>query len=50
MEINRSIADCENSVLMVIDIQERLASAMPQGVRDRVVEQVEVLLTAADCL
>lgn len=45
-----SIADSNNSVLMVIDIQERLTVAMPQGVRDRVIEQVEVLLTAADCL
>lgn len=50
MEINMSIADSSNSVLMVIDIQERLASAMPKGVRDRVIEQVEVLLTAAEAL
>lgn len=50
MEINMSIADSSNSVLMVIDIQERLTTAMPQGVRDRVIEQVEVLLTAAEAL
>lgn len=50
MEINMSIADSNNSVLMVIDIQERLTTAMPKGVRDRVVEQVEVLLTAAEAL
>ncbi|WP_438970973.1 hydrolase [Methylophaga sp.] len=45
-----SIADSHNSTLMVIDIQERLASAMPQGVRDRVIEQVSVLLAAAERL
>jgi len=50
MELNMSIADSNNSVLMVIDIQERLASAMPLGVRDRVIEQVDVLLTAAKAL
>lgn len=50
MEINMSIADSSNSLLMVIDIQERLTTAMPKGVRDRVIEQVEVLLTAAECL
>lgn len=50
MESNMSIADSQHSVLMVIDIQERLSTAMPKGVRDRVIEQVGVLLTAADCL
>lgn len=45
-----SIADSDNSLLMVIDIQEKLTAAMPQGVRDRVVEQVEVLLAAAQAL
>ena len=50
MEINMSIADSHNSVLMVIDIQEKLTTAMPKGVRDRVIEQVEVLLTAAEAL
>jgi nicotinamidase-related amidase len=50
MQTNLSVADSNNSVLMVIDIQERLTSAMPDGVRDRVIEQVGVLLTAAECL
>lgn len=50
MIINQSIADSSNSVLMVIDIQEKLTTAMPSGVRDRVIEQVSVLLTAADAL
>lgn len=50
MHTNMSIADSQLSTLMVIDIQERLTSAMPKGVRDRVIEQVSVLLTAAECL
>lgn len=50
MDVSMSMADSKNSVLMVIDIQERLTTAMPKGVRDRVIEQVNVLLTAADCL
>lgn len=44
------MANSENSVLMVIDIQERLTTAMPPGVRDRVIEQVSILLKAAECL
>jgi nicotinamidase-related amidase len=47
---NLSIANADNSVLMVVDIQQRLASAMPNGVRERVIEQVKVLLTAAETL
>lgn len=50
MDINMSIANSKNSVLMVIDIQERLTTAMPPGVRDRVIEQVAILLTAAESL
>lgn len=50
MQASMSMADSKNSVLMIIDIQERLTTAMPAGVRDRVIEQVSVLLTAADCL
>lgn len=50
MHTQMSIADSQNSSLMIIDIQERLAGAMPKGVRDRVIEQVIVLLTAAEKL
>ena len=50
MHANRSIADSGNSTLMVIDIQERLTTAMPKGVRYRVIEQVSVLLSAAESL
>lgn len=50
MHTNMSVADSQTSTLMVIDIQERLTSSMPAGVRDRVIEQVSVLLTAAESL
>ncbi len=38
------------SVLVVIDIQQKLSAAMPKGVRDRVVGEVNTLSTAADVL
>jgi len=50
MHTPMAIADSQNSILMVIDIQERLTSSMPAGVRDRVIEQVCVLLTATESL
>lgn len=50
MQTNMAIADSQMSTLMVIDIQERLTSSMPAGVRDRVIEQVSVLLAAAESL
>jgi nicotinamidase-related amidase len=40
-------ADC---ALVVVDVQERLVSAMPNGVKERVIERVTVLLTAAKTL
>lgn len=43
-------AQTPDSVLVVVDIQQRLAIAMPKGVRDRVIEQVNILSTAADVL
>lgn len=50
MQLNYALADSHSSVLLIIDIQERLASAMPAGVKDRVIEQVSVLLTASERL
>ncbi|AFJ02546.1 Isochorismatase [Methylophaga frappieri] len=43
-------AQTADSVLVVVDIQQKLATAMPKGVRDRVIEQVNILSTAADVL
>jgi nicotinamidase-related amidase len=40
-------ARSDDSVLVVIDVQERLAAAMPNTVRKRMIEQINVLLTAA---
>lgn len=39
-----------DSVLVVIDIQQKLVDAMPKGVRDRVVNEVNTLTTAAGAL
>jgi len=44
------ITQAPESVLVLIDIQERLTAAMPQGVRARVVEQIKILITAANTL
>lgn len=49
-------ADCplvateQNSILVVIDIQQRLTAAMPNGVGERLMERVSILLTAAQAL
>ena len=39
-----------NSALVIIDVQQRLAAAMPSGVRERVVQQIGILLAAAELL
>ncbi|OUR64789.1 hydrolase [Methylophaga sp. 42_25_T18] len=50
MENKSLIADAQNSVLVIVDVQERLAAAMPKGVCDRVVDQISTLVTAAKTL
>lgn len=40
----------ENSVFVIIDAQDKLLSAMPKGVADRIVERIGVLLTSANTL
>jgi nicotinamidase-related amidase len=40
----------QDSVLVLIDIQERLAAAMANGVRERLIAQVSILLNAAKVL
>ena len=44
------ITQAEQSALIIVDVQERLAAAMPDGVRDRVVTQLQTLLVAAKTL
>lgn len=44
------IAQADDSVLVVIDLQERLAAAMPEQVRERVLSCVEIMLTATEML
>lgn len=50
MSLNQAIANADDSVLMVIDIQQRLSAAMPAESRAGVLRQVGMLLTAADTL
>lgn len=45
-----SIASAEKGVLMVVDIQDRLLSAMPQQQQEMIQTSVQTLLTAADAL
>ena len=45
-----NLSHAADSTLLVIDVQERLVSAMPNGVKERVIECVSVLLTAAKTL
>jgi len=40
----------QDSVLVLMDIQERLTAAMPNGVRERLLAQVSILLKAANAL
>jgi nicotinamidase-related amidase len=44
------MANSENSVLVIIDVQQKLANAMPEGVRERLSSQIKILLTAAKVL
>lgn len=44
------INHADETVLVIIDVQEKLAAAMPSGVRDRVIERIEMLLTTATTL
>jgi nicotinamidase-related amidase len=47
---NLYLSNVNDCVLVVIDVQEKLVSAMPKGVKERVIERVNVLLTAANTL
>lgn len=44
------LLDADNSVVVIVDIQQRLMQVMPSGVRSRILEQVSILLTAANVL
>ncbi|SFJ76331.1 isochorismatase family protein [Methylophaga sulfidovorans] len=45
-----SIASAEKGVLMVVDIQDRLLSAMPQEQQQQIQKTMQTLLAAADAL
>jgi len=44
------LLDAANSVVVIVDVQERLMAAMPNGVKSRIIEQATILLTAANVL
>ena len=41
------LANSESSVLVLVDVQQKLARAMPEGVRRKVIAKISTLLTAA---
>lgn len=45
-----NLVDTQNSILVVIDIQQRLASAMPEDIKNQVLKQVGVILQAGETL
>lgn len=44
------MANSQDSVLVVIDVQQKLAQAMPEGVHERLTNHIKILLTAAKVL
>lgn len=48
--VTPSLVSAKNSVLVLVDLQDRLFSAMPDGVRERVTEQANILLKVANTL
>ncbi len=44
------LVDAKDSILLVIDMQDKLLKAMPNGVQGRIVEQINKLLIASNCL
>ena len=48
LSINTKLCDAQQSQLLIIDIQERLASAMPSDVIERVIANNTILLKAAN--
>lgn len=44
------LSNVDDSVLVIMDVQDRLVLAMPNGVKERVIERINVLLTAAKAL
>lgn len=51
MAIKQSLlARADDSVLVLIDIQQRLLDAMPEGVGEKMIKQVDILVQAANVL
>ena len=48
LSLNENICHAEHSILLIIDIQEGLASAMPSCVLDNVIKNTNILVQAAN--
>lgn len=48
LSLNEKLCHAQHSQLLIIDIQERLASAMPAEILERVIQNNRILLTAAN--
>ena len=49
-ESNSCIADSQDSLVVVMDVQPKLTSAMPNEVKENVIEKINILLTIANTL
>lgn len=47
ISLNEKLCNAEHSLLLIIDIQERLASAMPSAILEKIVKNNNILLQAA---
>lgn len=45
-----NLAVASDSILVVVDVQRRLVDAMPSGTRERVIDQIDILLQAMETL
>jgi len=50
LSLNNKLCHAQDSQLLIIDIQDRLASAMPEDVLDKIIKNNNVLLTTASKL
>lgn len=44
------LSNVKDSVVVIVDVQEKLAAAMPSGVQKRIVQQINIVLAAAEAL
>jgi nicotinamidase-related amidase len=47
---NVLLSNAQDSLVVVMDVQQKLTAAMPNGVRERVISRINILLTTANTL